>query len=534
VYDDGVIDEFPAFSFVIGDMHPHVMALPFLLTALAVVLETLLRGGGTAPESKTERSLFIAFSALSFGSFIFLNTWDILIFGMAGIAGWVGWRMSRKELSFGPFSGWKAFAARWALTGAMAGALFIPSLIGFSSQAGGILPNVLFPTKGGQFFVMFGTLLIPIAAWLILEVWSRAWKLDVKNGVLLTGTGWMVMLVGSLIMAFFITLNPDAMMLIQGALGGYGAMDAISIVLLRRLVDIFATAAPLFLIGVALAALLGGTRGKPAASPEGLEADRPSAETRWVDAFVLILVLWGALLILFPEYFYLRDFFGNRINTTFKFYFQGWAFLSLAAAYGVFRLFQRVLDKSEANNARWSYSAIGSIVVLATLVLGSVYFPMAVWTKTDEFKFPDRVSLDAFDFLQWSYPRDAEAISWILANIPDNDPFVEAMGNDYDPYASVVATHTGIPIVLGWRGHEDQWRGGSAIHGIRIGEIDELYRTTDWTRALEILEKYGIRYVYFGPLETSTYGLRGLDKFRAHLNIIYQSEEVVIFERAIP
>jgi len=31
-----VIDEFPAFSFILGDMHPHVLALPFVLLALAL------------------------------------------------------------------------------------------------------------------------------------------------------------------------------------------------------------------------------------------------------------------------------------------------------------------------------------------------------------------------------------------------------------------------------------------------------------------------------------------------------------------
>jgi hypothetical protein len=40
--------------------------------------------------------------------------------------------------------------------------------------------------------------------------------------------------------------------------------------------------------------------------------------------------------------------------------------------------------------------------------------------------------------------------------------------------------------------------------------------------------------VYFGPLEASTYGTRGLEKFRVHMNVIYETEEVVIFERAVP
>jgi uncharacterized membrane protein len=38
------IDEFPAFSFVLGDLHPHVLALPFGLAVLALAYELMLAG----------------------------------------------------------------------------------------------------------------------------------------------------------------------------------------------------------------------------------------------------------------------------------------------------------------------------------------------------------------------------------------------------------------------------------------------------------------------------------------------------------
>lgn len=529
--DDGLIDEFPAFSFVIGDMHPHVMALPFLLLAIVVALETLLRGGGAIPDSKSDRWLFLAFSVLSIGSLLFLNTWDILIFGMAAIAGWVGWKMSRCELTFGPFCGWKAFIARWTLTGILAVALFVPFLIGFSSQAGGILPNVLFPTKGGQFFVMFGTLLVPVFAWIILELWGREWKLDWKNGLSLAGVGMAVLLVGSLMMGFYIALDPEVVMSLAGVLGGYGAIDAMATILTRRFTDPWASLLPFLLIAAALTALFGWIRKGANAATDPPEGEDLQAGKKWVDAFLLILVLWGALLALFPEYFYLRDMFGSRMNTVFKFYFQAWALLSIPAAYGIIRLFQAVRRKAAAGGGRWAYAAIASGTVLITLLLGSVYYPMAVWTKTNEATNPNEPTLDASAYLWIDHPEDAAAIEWIRANIYDDGPFVEAVGHDYDAYAGRIATHTGIPSVLGWIGHEDQWRGTRAIHDPRIHDIEELYRTMDWISAQEIIERYGIRYVYYGQLEEQTYGPRGLDKFRVHMNVIYEADGVIIFER---
>ena len=38
------IDEMPAFSFLLGDMHPHVLSLPFGLLAAGLALEWLLWG----------------------------------------------------------------------------------------------------------------------------------------------------------------------------------------------------------------------------------------------------------------------------------------------------------------------------------------------------------------------------------------------------------------------------------------------------------------------------------------------------------
>jgi YYY domain-containing protein len=532
-----VIDEFPAFSFVIGDMHPHVMALPFLLMAVAVILEIFLRGGGAVAESSSDRRLFFGFTLLSIGSLVFLNTWDILIFGMAAIASWIGWKMSRREFHFGPFSGWKAFIARWAATGAAAIALFIPFLIGFSSQAGGVLPNVLFPTKGGQFIVMFGTLFVPLFAWLILELRSREWKPDWRNGLTLAGTGLAALLVGSLVVGFAISLNPEAMASLGSVLGGYGTMDALSIVLIKRFFDPWASLLPFGLIAIALAALFGWVRKNPSPLVEaGAEAEEeviPGGK-KWVDAFVLILVLWGACLALFPEYFYLRDFFGGRMNTVFKFYFQAWAFLSIAAAYGTKRLLEEIRARPAAGRSHKTYATAAFAVVLAALFIGSLYYPMAVWTKTHESNYPDEPTLDASAYLQWSHPADAAAIKWIRENITDDGPLVEAVGNDYDEYAGRVSTHTGIPGLLGWIGHEDQWRGTRAIHGPRITDIEELYKTMDWQAAEEILNKYGVRYVYYGPLEADKYGARGLGKFRAHLKVIYETEEVIIFERVVP
>ena len=42
--------------------------------------------------------------------------------------------------------------------------------------------------------------------------------------------------------------------------------------------------------------------------------------------FILLLVFLAAMLVLAPEFVYLRDLFGKRMNTSFKFDHQAWIF----------------------------------------------------------------------------------------------------------------------------------------------------------------------------------------------------------------
>ena len=112
-----VIDEFPFFSFLLGDLHPHVLALPFVLLAIGLALNLLLgarnwkleteSSGSTASSFQHRASSFwsmlgaftglgtpgIVLAALLLGALGFLNTWDFPIYvGLATLAIGAGWR----------------------------------------------------------------------------------------------------------------------------------------------------------------------------------------------------------------------------------------------------------------------------------------------------------------------------------------------------------------------------------------------------------------------------------------------------------
>src|SRR5258706_5019041 len=75
-----VIDEFPFFSFLLGDLHPHVLAIPFALLAIAVALNIFLGVWRGIINLFGERLHIILegvfFSALILGRVTLLYTWD--------------------------------------------------------------------------------------------------------------------------------------------------------------------------------------------------------------------------------------------------------------------------------------------------------------------------------------------------------------------------------------------------------------------------------------------------------------------------
>jgi uncharacterized membrane protein len=89
--------------------------------------------------------------------------------------------------------------------------------------------------------------------------------------------------------------------------------------------------------------------------------------------------------------------------------------------------------------------------------------------------------------------------------------------------------YTGLQTVLGWTGHEAQWRGSYEPQASRSEDIKKLYGTTRWDDAQAIIAKYNIRYVYIGNLERSALQVNE-EKFQSHLKSIFQQGSTVIYE----
>jgi len=384
--------------------------------------------------------------------------------------------------------------------------MYLPFFIGFDSQAGGFIPNFMFPTRGAQLWVMWGTLFVPLFAYL-LYLWGKRTAVNWRAGIS-SALGLVVVLLAAMFTLGFLglKLKPDLVNSIVASqeltTGGFIAAS-----MSRRLTYIGGLITVLALLIPTLSFLF---------HAKDESVDQSPVFSLQSSAFILLLIALGSLLIIGPDFVYLSDNFGYRINTVFKFYYQAWIVLSLAASYGTVVLLK---------NLRGLKNGIFSVVALLVLIVGLTYPVLGFNTKTNGFNPPFEYTLDDFDRVQRENPDEAAAMLW-LRSAPDG-VVAEAVGGAYSAYARV-SIYTGLPTVLGWGNHEGQWRDGS-LQGSRAQDIETLYSSPDWVTAQDIIKRYNIRYIYIGSLERTTYHV-GEEKFNLFLKPVFQQGVVTIYE----
>ena len=494
------IDEFPAFSFVLGDLHPHVLVMPFVMLVIGLALN-IFRGGMDGDQRVLGISIpfkwdLFLLNAVLIGGIAFLNTWDLPVY-LALIAGaFVLRQVYKKGWSWERFGDLLKFAIP---LGILALLLYLPFLLSFQSQAGGILPNLVYPTRGLYLWVMFGPFLVLFALFFIW-LWGRKVRADWGWGSVLVIGLVVLLFTVSILLGYQLTQGQSGQQLIlaQGETTYAGLLGS---ALLHRLAfgAGLLTLTLVLILGVSF--LLGQVRKS--------EVDAPD---QGPIPFVLLMVVLGGIMILAPEFVYLGDHFNARMNTVFKFYYQGWMLWSLAAAFMAVVLLRK---------GSW----LSRVLVLMVVAAGLVYPVLAYENKTNGFQPVTAAKLDAGAYLAAYQPAEAAAIDW-LADAPDGT-VAEAVGGQYSGYARV-ATLSGQPNVLGWPGHEGQWRGGYTEVGTRQQDIQTLYETADWETALRIIRQYDIRYIFIGSQESITY-IVNLDKFDQYLETGFEQGDIRVY-----
>jgi len=504
------INEFPAFSFLLADLHAHVLALPFTVLAIGLALCVLLgRGRGWRVFGEGLMAPIAGLiAAVSIGALYAINGWDLPTYlGIVGIC------VALQQ--------WVAHDRRWsavmvrdvALVGITLAllciVLYLPFYLEFSSPAQGIgVVTAAGRSALGDLALIFGTQAL-LALGLLMMLTVRAapvWRARVSrlwSGSWGTKSGRMALVLWGI--ALVVVVGEGSALLVAHA----------------NAAVLLVTAGTML-----LCVLLLGTARRM--GPDAL--------------FAVVLIGVAGALVALCEVIYLRDVFAGslpRMNTVFKFYFQAWTLSGIAGAcaLGIVMASARVIATDSMSHARrivgGSLRMVWGLGVLMLLIAGAVYPILGTYSRTGHLQ--QLQGLDGSRYLETTDPGDYGAITWLNQHVQGEAIIVEASGGEYTSFARV-STFTGLPTIMGWSGHEFQWRVNwlrDPAHNIdfarRLTDLDTIYTSTDQQAVMALLHRYHAKYLYVGALERQKYPNAPLDRFQQFLPVVYRDAGVTIY-----
>jgi YYY domain-containing protein len=237
-----------------------------------------------------------------------------------------------------------------------------------------------------------------------------------------------------------------------------------------------------------------------------------------------LIAAWALCILVGVELVYLKDVFGSRMNTVFKFQYHAWLLFGIASAATL-----GLVWKARPISPPWR---IAALMIAGIVVLPGLAYPIgATWTKSNEFRGEPTLMGDRF--LERGAPSDYRAIEWLRQNAVGRPVVVEAVGGDYTEYARVSA-FSGLPTIIGWVGHELQWRGQRPDYNPRQQAVDAIYKATSHDEIVRAAQPYRVRYVFFGTLERTKYGPEAQARLDRLLPVAYSRAGTTIYSLESP
>ena len=501
------INEFPFWSFLFADLHPHVMDLPIAVFMLGIAAAFFLPHGDndtiTVGEQRWEtygRYSLYGLAAFVFGTIACVNTWDMPVYALVLAAVLLIRTIREKRAIPGErLELWFSLGFSLLTLAVLYGLGYLFYWPFYSSYQQLYVNGLGLVTQGttlSDYLIVFGFWLFLAICFFLLELYrwwtTRSHRMYERRRV-------AVYLLLSGVALTFITLSG-----LKTLLGVLVALGFVLFILWER-----------------------------------RKGTKDSA-----ISFAYLTLLLGLCITLGQEIVYVRDFLDGgdyaRMNTVFKFSMQAWLCFAVGGALAVRHLW---------NFTRGIVRQVWVVSLLALLLSCSVFLTEGTAARINDHQQWATLAgqqpvqsanyiptLDGFAFVRAWYPSDAQAITWLNNNIAGSPVILEAAAPVSYQWFNRVSVYTGLPDVLGWPDHVGEQRYDNQSTN-RVADINIMYTTTDGALALELLHYYHVRYIYVGPLEQQLYGTQpnnGLSKFDRMvgdtLGVVYRANGVTIYE----
>ena len=506
----GAIDEFPAWSFLLGDAHPHflnIAALPFFV----LILYRILTSGGDVVPRLTQAFLFVV------GSGLFLkasNAWEVPMWGgtVACIAVLATFMFvnPKTDIRYGSIKELPRFQIVKAVCGTV---VLAASLFGVwrfydpTSPGGSIVLLVVgigFFAMSFPFHLMPKDLLMRVRVARPSPLWFTFWILlfatlwisghhivppdqippkFVRQPTQVTTTAEFFMHWG--IHVSFLTLGSLLLLRLSVQSVVLAGFLGLSLLYDKAAVYIYC------IMALQVVRIL-------AEKESGKEAS-------WGRVFEDGLIISGLVLALTPEIVFLDDSYGpeiDRMNTIFKLYTTAWGLLGLGAVSVMIRTFKK-FEPQLSEYGRVVPVSTGLVVAVA-LALGCKNF----YSHTMEMRENGRedptfeAKLEGLGEANRWHRGSADTIR-ALRKLPKGR-VLEAQGRAYS-YTGFVATLASQPNYLGWPNHINLLNKvyGEVSH--RESMTKEIYNESDCAARKQLAKKERISYIVVGTLEKKAY-----------------------------
>ena len=559
---DYTIEEFPFYSFLVGDLHAHVISMMIVLLIAAIILSLVskvklpsqdeievrhtldnLGSNGSksrlVPELRTSVTLELALCAILLGCAQMTNYWDFLIYFVF--------------FSMGSFLLNTIKSPKFTT--------FLGALV-FIANVGGIL--LIYLTQGSNpvgLFVLEALLMI--ASFLFCVVSPSA----------LPRTSFQMSFVFTFASFTALTFNTNFDM-ISNSLGAVKNRSSLYqlfilwgthvIISVFFLIVVFSRKNYRYISSVKAKKKAAAKNADPEVIGKENGYTNPIqqffAERNVIDIFVCGMTIVGIMLLAAPEVFYVRDIYTGgylRSNTMFKFTFAAFIILSLTMIYAIIRLYWFV-----NKNGKYS-TGLFAVALLFTLMLfvPAHYTMVSLKQRCGDDLSPKKYkTLDGTAYIENytsyrmsdNYPGNLEpylaCAEWFNGCIKDSPVICESYGDSYTDNC-IVSAYTGLPTVFGWQTHEWLWR----YHGIvdkdsdtlvsdpdrdvwklyitpRHMDVDIVYLSENPAEVQSIINRYKIEYIVIGDMERFNYANDNSWVFDQIGKIVFKYEDLTVYK----